>query len=581
MRASAAARTVATSADNSAILVALVPCFALTVVLGLLSDGVYHDDDLTHFLMARWAYQFPEYLVHLWGRPGLTVPLAAVAWFGDADHAWHAARVLSAAVTAATALLAARLAARLGLRNAWLVVLACYAQPLNTLLAYTTLTENFAAFYLVAAVSLLYGRRPIAASAVFSMVLLTRHEAVVFLPVWWVALVARQAPTNRRIVACLLSLWGPAAHNLVFWLVFDRWPVSILFQPHGSTEYPALGLLGYVPHALIAVPPAMAGLALVGTMAFLRRGRLLIPSLAGLFLLTHVAIKALGVFASGGYGRFMVVVTPFVAILAVVGLNEMAARVRNRRPAGVQWFAVGVVWLIGLAAFAAEWRAGRIFVRDVRLVWGLCLVVGTVIAVLIAAWATSRRGRGRFATKLAVFALGLTCAIQWAYVVRPLELNRGAAQVRQVVGWLRHEGLCDQPVFATNPWFAYFLELVEHPRAHKDATLLASMPVGTIFIWDSIYSESDFHRLRLDSFLADGSYQLLRTFPSDGTTTGLDTSTGANAAALGCGVKLYVFRKVAETPLPHVSGASYPADLMSAEEPFLGLYYIRASEGEP
>ena len=80
---------------------ALLPCFIGTILLGLLSNGVHHDDDLTHFLMARWTRWFPVYLLNVWGRPGATIPLAAVAWIGDTDTAWHACRLLSAVVSAA------------------------------------------------------------------------------------------------------------------------------------------------------------------------------------------------------------------------------------------------------------------------------------------------------------------------------------------------------------------------------------------------------------------------------------------------------------------------------------------------
>ena len=56
--------------------------FLLTAALGLASRGVYQDDDLAHFLFARWAGWFPSYLLHVWGRPGLTIPLFAVSWLG-------------------------------------------------------------------------------------------------------------------------------------------------------------------------------------------------------------------------------------------------------------------------------------------------------------------------------------------------------------------------------------------------------------------------------------------------------------------------------------------------------------------
>ena len=54
----------------------------LSVWMGLRSDGVYHDDDLTHLQMARWAWQYPRYLLHDWGRPGFTVLYASPASAG-------------------------------------------------------------------------------------------------------------------------------------------------------------------------------------------------------------------------------------------------------------------------------------------------------------------------------------------------------------------------------------------------------------------------------------------------------------------------------------------------------------------
>ena len=65
-----------------------------------------------------------------------------------------------------------------------------------------------------------------------------------------------------------------------------------------------------------------------------------------------------------------------------------------------------------------------------------------------------------------------------------------------MVAWLKARDLDQQPLFTTNPWATYFLDLVELPRAHKGPRLLASMPIGTVFVWDSLYSPSDYHHLR-------------------------------------------------------------------------------------
>ena len=60
-------------AEDRTTLCVVACCFLLTAVLGIFSNGVHHDDDLTHFLMARWSAWFPSYLLHVWGRPALTI----------------------------------------------------------------------------------------------------------------------------------------------------------------------------------------------------------------------------------------------------------------------------------------------------------------------------------------------------------------------------------------------------------------------------------------------------------------------------------------------------------------------------
>ncbi len=73
--------------------------FALTAACGVLSgDGLLHMDDLTHFLYAKWSWQWPSYLLDEWGRPGFTALYALPAKFG-----WDACRFLSMILSAAAA----------------------------------------------------------------------------------------------------------------------------------------------------------------------------------------------------------------------------------------------------------------------------------------------------------------------------------------------------------------------------------------------------------------------------------------------------------------------------------------------
>lgn len=531
-------------------------CFAASVVLGLLSDGCYHDDDLTHSLMARWAWWYPSYLLHIWGRPGLTVPLAAVSWIGDRFFAWHAARVLSAVATTAGAVLAAKLAMRWGIQRGWLVVIACFAQPLNMLLSFTTLSENWTALYLIGAVFLLDQRRVALASAVFSVALVSRHEAVVFIPIWWFGLILAKSTPRRFLFAAALSLWAPVAHNLLFYATFEEWPVRMYFQPKGSTEFLPTGPLAYVPNVIHAISPVVIAWAILGVYAFTLRRRCLVIVFPMVFVLLHAVIKAVGVYASGGYGRFLVAVFPFVGMLAAAGVERILAGRGNGR----SWFTLGAVVLVAWVSAEVESRAGRLSFE--RHNWLLYLRVGSAAIVtpclLMAMLMRRNRRPQRFTDGVIVFPF-LLVLIQLAIVVRPLAMNDDQARCREVAIWLSQDDRKQRPVFATHPWIVYQLGMVEHPRAHKGRRLLASMPIGTYVVWDSKYTESDFHGIKI-SELGHGAYR----------TTKLFTNTRTPRA-----VVIGIAEKVTETPLDmHTTEVSYPPALTSSKKPILGIHYV-------
>lgn len=529
-------------------------CFILTAALGLASQGVYQDDDLTHFLFARWAKWFPSYLLHVWGRPGLTVPLSTVSGIGNVDSAWHNARLLSAVVTAMSALVAARLAGRLGVRRPWVVVLLCYAQPLATVLAITTLTENFAGLYLIGAIALYKSKRLVSGSVVFSLLLVTRHEAAALWPIWIIALVASEGSRAGKTGAAILSLLAPIVHNVLFFLVFGAWPFSIFGHATGSTEYPAAGALAFVPDALHAMTPAILAMGIIGGVALWRRGQWLIPSMAGAFLMTHITIRGVGVFASGGYGRFMVTIAPLVAILAAAAWEEIEAMGRERRGARWPWMVFAGVWIVGLVALEQQLQSGR-FALEERVVWSMRVSVAAL--VVLALWLAPAR-RTIWARRAGLGVFGLTALAQWIVMVTPLSERADQRFTREVATWIDRRGMSGGPFFATNPWFALHLDLIENPRAHKGPTLLASMPVGTVVIWDSKYSDSDFHGIGLDSLRENPHYELLSVFRSESERR----------------LDVWVFKKAMETPPPDRPDAPYPPN-PSALGTVRGVYYIR------
>ncbi len=468
----------------------------VTIALGLFSDGVHHDDDLTHFMFARWAWTHPAYLVHHWGRAGFTVPMALVAGIGDRATAWHLARMLLAIITAATVWLAADYGRRAKLSHYWAIVPLCYLQPLVLRLAYTTLTETFMAFYLMLAAWLAQRAKYRRASLVFSLALLCRHETIVLLPVWiGYLLLQRRVSMRRRISAMALALWAPIVQNVLHFVAFGVWPISAFFAPSGSTEYVATSPTAYIPNIIWASTIAVVALFVVGCTSLRNRALLLPASLVAVFAATHLTVKWLGVFASGGFARFMVGVAPLMAVVACSGLAAVVRDLKARNDRRMH--ATALVLLTSAAALVACWveaRAGRIGLGKLPSSWILYLSIS--LLVITFACLIVRKPRSKLTAAIAGLSLVTILSLaQFAAMTRPLRLQSEHLAVKELVDKLDELGMAERPILAANPWVAWFAGHVEAPNAHKDATMVATMPVGGLVVWDSIYSESDFHGL--------------------------------------------------------------------------------------
>ena len=149
---------------------------AVSAVLGLLSDGIYMNDDATHYFIAKAGVGDPVAMLSRWGRVGYTLPTAPVAhWLG-----FDGCRLFSAIQTALLALLSWRTARRLigpGFFAASAALLV-WLQPLAFRLALTTLTETTGALYLMLAVFLYVRGNRLWACGAFSALFLTRDETL-------------------------------------------------------------------------------------------------------------------------------------------------------------------------------------------------------------------------------------------------------------------------------------------------------------------------------------------------------------------------------------------------------------------
>ena len=389
-------------------LAAALPMLIYACILASKSDGVYHDDDLMHYLMARWAWHDPVFLLHDWGRPGFTVPYAAFAWIGDYAQGMQACRYVTLALAAASAVLACATANALRVRHAWIAGIALLAMPLYFRLSFATLTETICGFYLIAGTYLLTRGHLKSAAMLLALAPLTRHEAVVFL-----VPVAVYFLMQRKWAGFLLLAWAEVLWNLLsikwYWML----PIKRYLQAKPIESYGHGGGLHYFlmwghvsTPVLLAMSLAGAGLVFWPIVRRIATGETaaaeavgspcstplgeqdtepsrdadwrgifsrlvsLSPRDAGALLVVvgvigMVALQTVlyyrNTFASGGYARFLVPAGPWMAVLAAVTMDRFLGglipfgKPRRCDRSGAIRFAGGAM-AIGLALV---WLASR------------------------------------------------------------------------------------------------------------------------------------------------------------------------------------------------------------------------------
>ncbi len=488
--------------------------FALSLVCAVLSDGVYHEDDLVHLQMAEWAFRDPRYLLDSWGRPGFTALYAIPAQAG-----WLSARIFTAVLAAATAWLSFRIAQGFGLRLAWIVPALLWAQPLYFTLTYTTLTETTAAFYLTLAMYAWQRGSLTCSAALVSLLVLTRHEAVVVAGLWGLMLLQRRAPWS----AWLALAWAPVAHNVLSFVFLGRVPIEAFLEPkpadfYGSGHWFTMSLHAHWAYSSAVVFLAGAGAA---ALAVRRNAGAWWLAAGGVWILTHTVVFKFGLFGSGGYARFLLVVSPVIATAAAFGIDR-ALRLhhiaRHRRPprGTIAGLTLG---LGGVAAVTAMSLAAAASSRVLDWRWLVGLAV--LLAALWFAAASSGRKRWAFSwvpqVSLALWVAHVvilwTVAAGWGQA-GPLRLQHDQHCVKAAAEWITARQPDAPDIASASPWVEVFAGGWRPWGGRPLASRVAQLDAGSFYLWESRHAPYREAALQPDSLLADPTMIEVFSVPS-------------------------------------------------------------------
>ncbi len=335
------------------------------VILGSALVLLYPDADQQdagyHYLFARWSWHEPYYLIGVWTRPLFTLIYSVPAQLG-----YPAAKSFTLLLSLATAWQSYRLASQFRLERAAMVIPLLVLQPAFFLLFTETQTESLFALIFVVALRLYHSGRTRSALVAVSLLILVRPEGFFIGVIWglWILLSPREWPWWRRLLETLwlalgAIMWWTIASLMTrdpLWILHD-WPADWQMGSVANGQGPIFWYIVLLPLIVgpLLLPPFVLGLR---HLLRSREPLLGVSSFLALFAL-HSVLFWRGWFGAAGYPRYLVCVSPAIAIVTLAGWSRIGALAHR----GVQAVVLVISFLVCL--FYVD---GYRFTRDARAV---------------------------------------------------------------------------------------------------------------------------------------------------------------------------------------------------------------------
>ena len=319
------------------------------VTYALLSSGVYFDDDIQHYQIARYSWRHPKLLLDYWGRPAFTILYAPAAALG-----FTAARLFSAFLAAGVCGSAAYLARLYGVRHAWLAALLTGLQPDLLRQGFSTLTELIFALLLCWALIAYRRERWGLMALIVGWLPLARYEslpfALIFLVILW----------RQGRLRWIPPLGIPLLVQNGFHAFWNANPLLLLFPFSQIIERQGDAIPLYDPgspwYYLLRSPYAFgAVIFLLGAYGMLRMRRsLLHASVLIVLAILSITYAFLPGAAIAGYSRHLAAVAPAMGVLATFGLNDLLGRIKGRRVLAAGFCAVTALLILAQLALQVQ-----------------------------------------------------------------------------------------------------------------------------------------------------------------------------------------------------------------------------------
>lgn len=341
--------------------------FIVMLICSFLFSGTGDEgDSVMHYLMARNAFNRPEFFFDQWAKPVYVLVAAPFAQLG-----FWGVKFMNILLACGSIWFTYKTARQLAIPNAWIAAVVFAFIPLNISLILSGLTESLFAFVMIWGLYLLTREDHYKSLIILSFLPFVRSEGLIILSVVLVYLVVIEKFKLIPILAVghiVYSVLGYFVHKDFLW-VFNKMSYATLSSSYGSGKW--LHFIQKLPETTGKAGAAFlyAGVfwGIIMLVQWLRRRSaateekqlILIYGIFAAFFIGHSAFWALGIFNSMGLIRVMVGAMPLFAIIILQGINFLTGPLESfpaKKYVTALLLAVMVIYPFTKDVFALHWK---------------------------------------------------------------------------------------------------------------------------------------------------------------------------------------------------------------------------------
>lgn len=343
----------------------LLLSFIAVVYIYLSADSSYDTGDgYTHYLISRYSWKHPYLLVNLWGKPLFTLVSSPFAQLGL--KGMYVFQALNAAITS---LFLFKISSKLKLKYTWIIPVFIFFAPVYFAVMNSGLVEIFFGTIFIFSVWLVFNKHFYSSAIVVSFIPFVRPEAYVVIPLFIALYIYR-----RRFYALPMLLTGTIFYSIagythykdILWIITQNYKlIGDNYVGHKGSYFHYFRLYGEIWGTAYTILIVLGiGTILFHIYRFFRRKPnneyivevflLFLGSTIGFFALHSILCGMPGILNNLGILRYLAVLIPGSAILALIGLNIITLIKSNLARYIRPIIVVAILFLIVRSAFS-QW----------------------------------------------------------------------------------------------------------------------------------------------------------------------------------------------------------------------------------